>query len=333
MESILKKKFKFNFIITGACGFIGFHVSLKLLDIYKDSLVIGIDNLNNYYDVKLKKSRLKILKQNKNFLFKKIDINNINKINFNISKRKNILIHLAAQAGVRYSFSNPNSYIKSNLSGFFEILEFARKINIYHLISASTSSVYGDTKKFPLVESSNTDNPITLYAATKKSNEVIGHSYSSMFNIPITILRFFTVYGPYGRPDMALFKFVKNIFENKKSIIHNYGKHSRDFTYINDVVNYLIKIIESPPNKKIPFEIYNVCGANPKTLKNFIKTIENISNKKISKNYTSFQAGDVLKTFGSNKKIEAKTKYKPQTNLHQGIGEFIKWYKKFNNIT
>lgn len=326
----MKNKLKYNFIVTGSCGFIGFHLTLKICELFSHSQIFGLDNLNDYYDISLKKNRLKILKKNKNFFFIKEDINNINKITFPNKNKKTILIHLAAQAGVRYSFTNPRSYIDSNLSGFYEILEFAKKNKIFHLLTASTSSVYGNQKKFPLKESDNTNLPITLYAATKKSNEVMAHSYSSMYQIPITILRLFTVYGSYGRPDMALYKFVKNILLKKPINLFNKGNHSRDFTYIDDVVAYILGIIFNPPKSKIPYEIFNVCGSNPKSLKEFVKLIENKINIKSNKKYLKFQKGDVLKTFGSNLKINKKVKNIKHTSLDKGISKFVDWFKDYS---
>ena len=236
-------------LITGAAGFIGFHVSLKLLKSGKN--VVGIDNLNNYYDPKLKISRLNILKKYKNFIFKKIDLvdrKNLNKI-FQKNKIEKV-VNLAAQAGVRYSLINPKSYIDTNIVGFFNVIDLSREYKVKHFIYASTSSVYGALQKMPFKETYTTDHPIQLYAATKKSNELIAHSYSHIYKLPTTGLRFFTVYGPWGRPDMALFKFTKNILSNKKIDVYNYGNHSRDFTYIEDIVQGILKSTNKIPKYK-----------------------------------------------------------------------------------
>ena len=235
-------------LVTGCAGFIGFHLSNYLLKNNYD--IIGIDNLNKYYDVNLKKNRLKLLKNYKNFQFIKFDLINKSKLD-TIIKKYNIkyIIHLAAQAGVRYSLKNPKTYFKNNLEVFFNIIESSREKKIKHLIFASTSSVYGENKKFPSNEYDNTNNPISLYAATKKSNEILAYAYSSTYKLPSTALRFFTVYGPFGRPDMALFKFTKNILENKKIELYNNGYHSRDFTYIDDIVEGIVSVIKKPKKK------------------------------------------------------------------------------------
>ena len=243
-------------LITGSAGFIGFHLSSKILS--KGFKVIGIDNLNSYYDVKLKKDRNNILKKNKNFIFKKVDIKNYNALEKIFKKYKiDIVIHLAAQAGVRYSLKNPKSYIDNNISGFFNILDISKNFKIKKFIYASTSSIYGTQKKYPLKEKFETSNPIQLYAATKKSNEVIATSYNHLYKIRTIGLRFFTVYGPWGRPDMALFKFTKNILKGKPIHVYNHGKHSRDFTYVDDIVGGIFKILTSRDKKKVN-SIYNI---------------------------------------------------------------------------
>ena len=252
-------------LITGCAGFIGFHLAKKLCKIKKFK-VFGIDNLNNYYDLKLKKDRLKILMKSKFFNFSKIDISNDKEISKNFTKNKyDIVVHLAAQAGVRYSITNPEAYLKSNLLGFYNVINNAKNIKVRHFIFASSSSVYGNQKQMPLKESSQCNEPLSFYAATKISNENLAFSYSNIFDLKCTGLRLFTVYGPYGRPDMALFKFINNINQNKKIQWFNNGNHVRDFTYIDDAVNYIKKIILFKSNKKIPSEIFN--SGNSKTVK------------------------------------------------------------------
>ena len=316
-------------LVTGCAGFIGYHTCVKLLK--KNKIVYGIDNLNKYYDVSLKKNRIKELKTiYKNFYFNKGDIENINFLK-KIFKEKKIrkIIHLAAQAGVRYSILKPRKYMQSNILGFFNILECSRIYKVNHCVFASTSSVYGNTKKFPTSENDNTDQPLSFYAATKKSNEVMAYSYSNIYKVPLTGLRFFTVYGPLGRPDMALFKFTKSIINNSKISVYNKGNHLRDFTYIDDVVESIYKLIYKPPKLKIPFEIYNVSSNNPITLNNFISKIEKQLNKKSRVLKMSIQKGDVIKTHGNNKKITKKTKYKLKNDLDLGINKFTKWYKTY----
>ena len=316
-------------LVTGCAGFIGYHTCVKLLK--KNKIVYGIDNLNKYYDVRLKKNRIKELKKiYKNFYFNKGDIENINFLK-KIFKEKKIrkIIHLAAQAGVRYSILKPRTYMQSNILGFFNILECSRIYKVNHCVFASTSSVYGNTKKFPTSENDNTDQPLSFYAATKKSNEVMAYSYSNIYKVPLTGLRFFTVYGPLGRPDMALFKFTKSIINNSKISVYNKGNHLRDFTYIDDVVESIYKLIYKPPKLKIPFEIYNVSSNNPITLNNFISKIEKQLNQKSRVLKMSIQKGDVIKTHGNNKKITKKTKYKIKNDLDLGINKFTKWYKTY----
>jgi len=316
-------------LITGCAGFIGFHVSLKLIK-FKKYNVVGIDNINNYYDTKLKVNRLKLLKRNKNFSFKKIDISNKSKIlNLYRNYKFDIVLNLAAQAGVRYSINNPQKYFDSNLKGFFNILEASRIYKIKHLIFASTSSVYGNNKKFPLEESFNTDKPLSFYAATKKSNEILAFSYSNIYKLPTTGLRFFTVYGPYGRPDMALFKFTKSILNNKKLELYNHGNHIRDFTYVDDVSNCIFKLINKPPKNEIPFEIFNIGSNKPQKLMNFLKIITKNLNKKPKTVYKSMQKGDVIKSHASIKKINKKIYFKPKTKIAKGIENFIDWYKVY----
>ncbi len=315
-------------LVTGCAGFIGFHLSYCLLK--KNHEIIGIDNLNTFYDLDLKKSRLKIIKNFNKFHFYKFDLINKSKLD-TIIKKYNIkyIIHLAAQAGVRYSLKNPKTYFKNNLEVFFNIIESSREKKIKHLIFASTSSVYGENKKFPSNEYDNTNNPISLYAATKKSNEILAYAYSSTYKLPSTALRFFTVYGPFGRPDMALFKFTKNILENKKIELYNNGYHSRDFTYIDDIVEGIVSVIKKPKKNRIPFNIFNLGKGNSKKLKDYLNIIEKKLNKKAKIKKLPIQVGDIKKTHSDIKLINNYTNYNPKIEIEKGIGEFIDWYLKY----
>jgi len=316
-------------LITGCAGFIGFHTANFLLKNSKHK-IFGFDNLNSYYDVNLKKQRLKILKENKNFIFYKIDIKNKNLVKKNFNKHKyDIVIHLAAQAGVRYSIINPQQYLDDNIIGFFNIIDSSNDIKLKHFIYASTSSVYGNQNNFPLKEEFDTNKPLSFYAATKKCNEILAYSYSNIHKLPCTGLRFFTVYGPYGRPDMSLFKFTKNIIEKKNIKLFNHGRHVRDFTYIDDVINYINKILTKPSKKNIPYSIYNISSNNPKNLSHFINLIEKKLTKKSKKINLDLQQGDTYKTHGDINLIYNKTKYIPTVSLKDGIDRFINWYKKF----
>jgi UDP-glucuronate 4-epimerase len=332
-------------LVTGCAGFIGFHVSLLLLK-NKKNKIFGLDNLNDYYDINLKKNRLKILKKNKNFYFLKVDLLNKKKIfNYIKSNKIKIIIHLAAQAGVRYSILKPENYVDSNIKGFLNILEACRYFKIKNLIYASTSSVYGLNKRIPFKENeNNTNHPIQLYAVTKKTNELMAHAYSWLFNIPTIGLRFFTVYGPWGRPDMALFKFTKNILERKKIDLYNHGRHSRDFTYVDDVAKIVCNLINKPSAKDLkwtkkkqdtslaPYKILNISCGQKISLKKFILEIEKNLNIKSKKKYLPIQLGDIKETLSSKKKLN---KYLPNikfTNYKIGIKNFIIWYKNYYNI-
>lgn len=319
-----------NILITGAAGFIGFHVIEDLLK-NKNNRIIGIDNINNYYDRNLKLNRIKYLKKKdlkSKFKFFKIDITDFKSL-YKLRKFKfNIIIHLAAQAGVRHSITNPGDYVKNNLVGFFNILELSKILKIKHLLFASTSSVYGnETKKCK--ESFNCNTPIQFYAATKKSNELMAHSYSAIFKLPCTGLRFFTVYGPWGRPDMALFKFVKNIKKRKKIEVFNFGNHRRDFTYIKDVSYSIIKLINKIPRHKTPFEILNIGNSKPVELKNFIKEIEKNLKTKSKILYLPLQKGDIPNTNSNSNNLYKKIHFKPKTNFKVGIKKFVDWYENY----
>ena len=339
-----------TFLVTGSAGFIGFHITKRLIKAgYK---VIGIDNFNDYYDTNLKIKRIDFLNK-----FKKNYGNNFININSNIENKKEIkrifesykpkkVLHLAAQAGVRYSIKNPSAYINSNIVGFSNVLEECRNFKVDHFIFASSSSVYGGNTKLPFSEKDTVNHPISLYAASKKSNEIMAHSYSHLFNLPITGLRFFTVYGPWGRPDMALFKFTKNIIENKKIEIYNNGKMKRDFTYIDDVVECLVKIIfkipqtnknfntEEPDNSSswAPFKLLNIGNSKPIKLLEYVKAIEKETGIKANKTFLPLQPGDVIETYSDTSEIESWIGFKPSTSIEKGIHEFVKWYKYFYNI-
>ncbi len=320
-----------NILITGVAGFIGYHIAKKILK--NNNKVIGIDNINDYYDVNLKKNRIKELKKNKKFFFYKVDIIQYKKLNSIIKNNQiKIIIHLAAQAGVRYSIKNPQTYFKSNLEGFFNILETSRYNKIKHLIYASTSSVYGDTKKFPLSETESTDRPLSFYAATKKSNEIMAHSYSYIYKLPCTGVRFFTVYGPFGRPDMALFKFTKNIIKNNPIELYNKGNHLRDFTYIDDIVDGIYSLINKQSKKTIPYEIFNIGNGTPKKLLDYLKYIEKNLNKKSKIKRLPLQVGDILKTHSNINKLKKYTGYNPKTNIDNGIKKFIEWFKDYYKV-
>ncbi len=318
-------------LITGAAGFIGFHLSKKLLD--NKCEVYGIDNLNSYYDVELKKNRIKILKKIKNFHFFKIDLRHKNKID-TVLKKNNIkyIVHLAAQAGVRHSIKFPEDYFKSNMEGFFNILDLSRKFKIKHLVFASTSSVYGNNTKFPLKESSNTDKPLSFYAATKKSNEIMAYSYANIYNLPVTSLRFFTVYGPFGRPDMALFKFTKLILQNKKIQLFNSGNHFRDFTYIGDIIEGIIGLISKPSKNEIPYNCFNIGGGKSHKLIDFLDEIEINLNKKAKIKNFPLQTGDVKKTHASISKLKDYSFYNPKIDINTGVKKFIDWYIDYFKI-
>lgn len=317
-------------LVTGSGGFIGFHLSKYLLE--KKHIVFGYDNMNSYYDVKLKKDRIKILSKSNKFFFTKGNLQDFKRLD-NLVKKNKIkkIIHLAAQAGVRHSVKNPRDYFNSNIEGFFNILETSKINKIEHLLFASTSSVYGDGKNFPLKESENTDHPLSFYAATKKSNEVMAYAYSHIYNLPVTGLRFFTVYGPYGRPDMALFKFIKNMMMKKPIELYNKGNHIRDFTYVDDVVVSISKLINKPPNKKVPYDVFNIAGNEPRHLKDFLRIIEKYLNIKPKVKLLKMQIGDVHKTDASVNKLINKIKFKPKIKAEEGILKFIDWYKnQFN---
>ena len=314
-------------LVTGGAGFIGFHVAKALLK-RGDSVVI-VDNFNNYYDPKLKYARINQIKKNKNLKVYKIDISNSKKLEKVFKKHKfNKICHLAAQAGVRYSLKDPLKYEKWNNIGTLNILEMAKQYKIKDVVYASSSSVYGGNKKIPFSETDNVDKPVSFYAATKKTNELYAYAYNNLYGINCTGLRFFTVYGPWGRPDMALFKFVKNIIEEKTIEVYNYGKMKRDFTYVTDIVQGVIKSIDKP----FSYEIINLGNNKPVELMKFINIIEKAVGKKAKKKMMEIQPGEVLITYADIKKAKKLLGYNPKTNIEKGVKEFVEWYKKFYKV-
>ena len=320
-------------LVTGAAGFIGFHLCEKLL---KDKhQILGIDNINNYYDVKLKKDRLKILLKKKFFKFKKIDISDTNFVKkiYPIAKNFKIIIHLAAQAGVRYSITHPYKYIESNVKAQISILELAKKINSFeHLIYASSSSVYGANKKIPFSTNDRVDNPVSLYGASKRAGELITQSYSRMFSINCTGLRFFSVYGPWGRPDMAAYIFTKNIFQNKTLDLFNFGRMERDFTFVNDIISGITPLIKIKKRKSNMHKIYNLGNNKPQKLLKMVSLLEMLCERKAKINKKRIQLGDVRHTYASIKESKKDLKFKPKTNLKDGLEKFVTWYKDYHNI-
>ena len=330
-------------LITGSAGFIGFFLAKRLLKMgYK---IVGIDNLNDYYDINLKKDRLKQLISFDNFTFVKDDIANRDKTAelFKINQF-DMVVNLAAQAGVRYSIENPYAYIDSNLVGFGNILEGCRQTKVKHLIYASSSSVYGANVKIPFSVKDNVDNPVSLYAATKKSNELMAHSYSHLYKIPMTGLRFFTVYGPWGRPDMAYYKFTKAIIDNKPIDIYNHGLMTRDFTYVDDIVEGVVKVMKTIPKPSsfgtnfgannngsgdftAPYKIYNIGNNQPVKLLKFINILEDILGKQAQKNMLPMQSGDVPATFADIDELKKDVGFSPVTPIEEGLEKFVQWYK------
>ena len=317
-----------NFLISGSAGFIGFHLSEFLLK--KKHSVLGIDDLNNYYDVRLKKSRLNLLKKYKNFFFFKKKIEDIKIVNFFKKKKIDIIINLAAQAGVRHSLENPYVYINSNILGQVNMLELAKESKIKKYIYASSSSVYGGNKSLPFSVKDRVDNPISLYAASKKSTELIAEYYSHLYKIKSIGLRFFTVYGPWGRPDMATFIFTKNIINGKPINIFNYGKMKRDFTYVDDIVSGIYGSVNLKMKKL--HKVYNLGNSKSESLLKFIELIEKNLNKKAKKNFLPLQPGDVPATFADISESTKDLKFLPKTKIKEGIPRFIEWFKKYYEL-
>jgi UDP-glucuronate 4-epimerase len=325
-----------TYLVTGAAGFIGYFLSSRLLS--EGKTVIGVDNLNDYYDVNLKLTRLSLLEKQDNFKFHKIDISDRAALEVLFKENKiDYVINLAAQAGVRYSIENPDVYIQSNLIGFYNILELCRHYPVKHLVYASSSSVYGSNQKVPFEETDFVDHPVSLYAATKKSNELMAHTYSHLYNIPSTGLRFFTVYGPMGRPDMAYFGFTDKYFKGESIEIFNNGDFEndmyRDFTYIEDIVEGIIKVLQTAPtNLKPKHRVLNIGNNNPEKLMYFINTLENCLSNSLSKKvdfikvYESIKPGDVHKTYASTQALEHLVGFKPKTSIKDGLQRFTDWY-------
>lgn len=318
-------------LITGAAGFIGFHLSKRLLDM--GTTIIGFDNVNDYYDVSLKESRLQILNEYPKFTFVKGDLADEQAVNSLFTTyHPDIVVNLAAQAGVRYSIDYPRSYINSNVIGFFNILEACRHYPVEHLLFASSSSVYGNQEKTPFSTTDKVDHPISLYAATKKSNELMAYTYSHLYGIPATGLRFFTVYGPYGRPDMAYFKFTNLIAEGKPIKIYNNGDMYRDFTYVDDIVTGIEHMLCNPPKENEQgdrYKVYNIGNNKPEKLMYFIETLEKAIGKTAKKEFLPMQPGDVYQTYADVSELERDFDFKPHTSIEEGLGRFAKWYTAY----
>lgn len=325
-------------LITGTAGFIGSHLSKKLIS--QGHEVVGIDNINDYYDVTIKEDRLKSI-GNENFTFYKINLEDDASMDEIFkSEKPQVVVNLAAQAGVRYSLENPRAYIDSNIVGFTNILECSRHHKVEHLIYASSSSVYGANTSKPFSTSDNIDHPLSLYAATKKSNELMAHTYSHLYNLPTTGLRFFTVYGPWGRPDMALFKFTKAIVNDEAIDVYNHGKMMRDFTYVDDIVEAISRLVQKPaqPNPEwtgdnpdpsssyAPYKIYNIGNNSPVRLMEFVEAIENKLGKVAKKNYMDLQPGDVPETYANVDDLYNNIDFKPETTIQDGVNKFVDWY-------
>ena len=318
-------------LVTGGAGFIGFHLTKRLLDLNYE--VMAIDNLNDYYDVKLKEERLRILEKNNDFSFVKLDISNKEKLK-NVFEENSfdIVVNLAAQAGVRYSIDHPDSYIVSNIIGFYNVLECCRHYPVKHLLFASSSSVYGKNKKVPYSTDDKVEQPVSLYVATKKSDELLAYAYSNLYDIKVTGLRFFTVYGPYGRPDMAYFSFTKNIIDDKEIKVFNNGDMYRDFTYIDDIVEGIVKLLDKVPledENGVSYKIYNIGNNHPVKISKFIKILEKEIGKEAKKMYLPMQHGDVYQTYADITDLTKETGFVPKTSLEDGLSKFVKWYKEF----
>ncbi len=329
-------------LITGCAGFIGFHLTMRRLR--SGDTVIGIDNLNDYYDVGLKEARLALLKQYSNFTFYHDDISNLGTLQEIFAKHKpQRVANLAAQAGVRYSLINPHAYVQSNLVGFTNIIETCRQHQVEHLVYASTSSVYGANSTQPYQEAHSTNHPLTIYAASKKANELIAHSYSNLYQLPTTGLRFFTVYGPWGRPDMAFFSFTRDILLGNPIKVYNHGQMQRDFTYVDDIVEGISLAIDQPAfaskdwssvnpdpaTSSAPYRIYNIGNGNPVNLLDYIEAIEQAAGKKAIKEFLPMQDGDVVSTHADTERLQHDLGYLPATDVREGVNNFVKWYKEY----
>lgn len=337
----------YKILLTGCAGFIGSHLSIKLAKDHPDWVVHGVDNVNNYYDVQLKEDRLKNVSAYQNIKFHKLDISDRDAMTGLFAEVKpDIVINLAAQAGVRYSLENPYAYIDSNITGFMNILEGCRHNGVKHLLYASSSSVYGASTQIPFSEHNVTDHPVSLYAATKKANEMMAHSYSSMYGLPATGLRFFTVYGPWGRPDMALFKFTKALYEGKEIEVFNNGNMRRDFTYIDDIVEGISRLIHcipapndnwdsqnpDPATSRAPHRVYNIGNSHPEDLMELIGLVEQETGLKALYKMLPMQVGDVASTYANVDDLERITGFKPSTPLKTGVSRFVRWFREYYKI-
>lgn len=333
-------------LVTGAAGFVGFHF-VKRLSVSGNSTILGIDNLNDYYDVSLKQGRLRVLENCKNFTFKKLDLADEKGMAALFADFKpEIVVNLAAQAGVRYSLQNPKAYVDSNLTGFLNVLEGCRHNGVRHLVFASSSSVYGANRKLPFSEKDNVDHPVSLYAATKKGGELMAHSYAHLYGLPCTGLRFFTVYGPWGRPDMAYFKFTKAIVEGKAIDVYNNGDMKRDFTYIDDIVESMERVLEfipkanpsydvmnpDPSQSTDPYRIYNIGANSPENLMDLIQIVEEELGMTAKKTFLPMQPGDVYATYADTDALEAAVGFRPKTSLREGMKKFMEWYKDYYKV-
>lgn len=322
-------------LVTGAAGFIGFHLSQRLLA--RGDTVIGLDNLNSYYDVSLKKDRLAQLTPQAGFSFYELDLADREGIaNLFSEQQFDVVVNLGAQAGVRYSLTNPHAYVDSNLVGFVNILEGCRHHSVKHLVFASSSSVYGVNKKIPFSVEDNVDRPISLYAASKKANELMAHCYSHLYNIPATGLRFFTVYGPWGRPDMAMFIFTKAILEGQPINVFNHGKMQRDFTYVDDVVEGVVRVMDTVPQPQgesgAPYKVYNIGNNKPIELLHLIETLENCLGQKAIKNMLPMQPGDVPRTYADVDDLMRDVGFRPDTPIEVGVERFVSWYRSYYQV-
>ena len=332
-------------LVTGAAGFIGYHLASRLCGMGVH--VVGIDNLNDYYDVGLKENRLKNLKTHSNFTFEAMALENGQRLDDIVKAHKpEAVVNLAAQAGVRYSIENPHAYVSNNLAGFLNVLEACRRNDIGHLLYASSSSVYGANTRLPFSVSDNVDHPVSLYAATKKSNELMAHSYAHLYGLPCTGLRFFTVYGPWGRPDMAYFKFTKSIFEKKPIQIFNHGDMKRDFTYIDDIIEAIVRLIDihpapnpnwsgdkpDPATSKAPYRLYNIGNSSPADLMDMIRILEKETGIEAVTEMLPMQPGDVYATYADTEELEKICDFKPRTRLQDGLSRFVGWYRDYYNV-
>lgn len=320
-----------KYLITGAAGFIGFHLSKRLLE--AGAVVVGLDNVNDYYEVSLKEARLDILNKYEKFSFVKGNLADKETVFDLFEKEKpDIVVNLAAQAGVRYSIDNPDAYIESNLVGFFHILEACRHYPVEHLVFASSSSVYGGNEKVPFSTEDQVDHPVSLYAATKKSNELMAYSYSKLYKIPVTGLRFFTVYGPYGRPDMACYKFAKKIMKDEPIQVYNNGDMYRDFTYVDDIVTGIVNILCNPQEQDkqgAAYKIYNIGNNKPEKLMDFISTLEKYLGKEAKKEFLPMQPGDVYQTYADVSDLMKDFGFRPNTSMEEGMRRFVEWFKEY----